>query len=178
MADSVEPGNVFDKARRAAVIVLLIAGATTVAGSLLNWVSITRPPLVGGVDFGDNNDKVVRQASEPFTGVEASYGYYSLAGGIILVLGAVLLQARRRGKYAFVSFVSSMLIGGIALVAYRQIADRTSVLYLKMDIEGIARPALGLTLVTIGAITGLLASVAGYAATPYRSGPVPASNEL
>lgn len=177
MADSAEPPNVFDKARRAAVIVLLIAGATTIAGSLLNWVSISRPPLVEGADFGDNNDKVVEEASEPFTGVEAAYGYYSLAGGIILMLGALLLQARSRGKYAFVSFVAAMLIGGMALVAYRQISDRTSVLYLRMDIEGVARPGLGLTLVTVGAIVGLLASVAGFAATPYRQEPLPASNE-
>jgi hypothetical protein len=149
--------------------VLLIAGVATIVGSLLNWVIITRPPLLEGADFGSNNDKVVEEASEPFTGTEAEYGYYSLAGGVILVLGGILLQARKRGKYALVAFLSAMSVGGIALVAYREISDRTSDLYLKMDIEGVARPALGLTLVTVGAVVGLLASVAGFAATPSKS---------
>lgn len=173
MSEAREPADFFDRARRAAVAFLLVAGALAIVGSVLNWVSISRPPLVESADFGANNDKVVEEASEPFTGTDAAYGYYSLAGGVIVVLGALLLQARRRGKYAVVSFVASILIGAIALVAYRQISDRTSALYLRMDIEGVARPALGLTLVAAAAIIGLLASVAGVAATPYRREPLP-----
>ena len=173
MSDAEEPANFFNKARRIAVVVLLVAGALSIIGSLLNWVTISRPPLIEGSDFGANNDKVVEEASEPFTGLEAAYGYYSLAGGIIVTLGAVLLLGRARGKYAVVSFVASMFVGALALVAYRQISDRTSALYLKMDIEGVARPALGLTLVTVGAIVGLLASVAGVAASPRSGEPAP-----
>jgi hypothetical protein len=170
---SAEPVDFFDKARRAAVLVLLAAGALAVVGSLLDWATITRPALVEGTDFGDNNDQVVEEPSEPFTGMEAAYGYYSLAGGVFVMLGAVLLLARNRGKYAFVSFAASVLVGAIALVAYRQIADRTSALYLRLNIEGLARPAVGLTVVTAGAIIGLLASVAGLAATPRSPEPDP-----
>jgi LPXTG-motif cell wall-anchored protein len=164
-------GDFFDKARRVAVAALIAAGAATIVGSTLDWVTISeRPVLQQGVDFQEQNRFLEEpEVTEPFTGLEAEYGYYSLAGGIVVLAGALLLLWRKRGKYAWLAFIASIGIGAIAISAYRGIADSSSALYQTMDIIGRAEPALGVTLVTAGAIVGLLASVVGVAATPYRT---------
>jgi hypothetical protein len=74
---------------------------------------------------------------------------------------------RRRGKWAWLGFLASMVAGGLAISAYRAIADESSSLHLELDLIGRARPGFGLTLVAAGAIAGLLASVGGVIATPH-----------
>lgn len=164
-------GDFFDRARRVAVAALIAAGAAAIVGSALDWVTISeRPQLQQDVDFQERNELVEEpEVTRPFTGLEAEYGYYSLIGGVLVAAGAILLLWRKRGKYAWLCFVASVTVGAIAIAAYRGISDSSSSLYLRMDIIGRAEPALGVTLVTAGAIVGLLASVAGVAATPYRA---------
>jgi hypothetical protein len=170
VSDAVTQVDFFDQVRRVAVVMMIAAGAAAIIGSVIDWVVITeRPELQPGVDFGDATEGVESpEVTEPFTGLEASYGTFSLAGGIALVIGGVLLTLRRRGKYAWLGFLGAVVAGGIAIAAYRGIADDTSALYRSMDIIGRAEPAVGLTLVAAGAIVGLIASVVGIASTPYR----------
>ena len=61
-----------------------------------------------------------------------------------------------------------MVAGGLAIAAYRAIADESSSLYRELDLVGRASPGLGLTLVAAGAIAGLVASAGGVIATPHR----------
>lgn len=165
-------GDFFDRVRAVVVAVMLAAGAALIVGSVIDWVTIAEAPaLVEGFDFGESNDLVEEpEVSQPFTGLETTYGTYSLASGIALVLAALMLFLRRRGKWAWLGFAASMVSGGLAIAAYRGIADTASPLYEQLDIVGRAEPALGLTLVAAGAIVGLVSSAAGVAATPNRAG--------
>ena len=85
----------------------------------------------------------------------------------MLIGAAIMLWLRRRGKWAWLGFLASVVIGGLAITSYRAIADTTSPLYEELDIIGRAQPAIGITLVAAGAIIGLVSSVAGVTATPY-----------
>lgn len=164
-------GDFFDRARRVAVAALVAAGAAAAVGSALDWVTISdRPELREGFDFREQNELVEEpRVTEPFTGLEAGYGYYSLIGGMVVAGAALLLLWRKRGMYAWLAFVASIVVGAIAIAAYRGISDTSSALYHRMDVFGKAEPALGVTLVSAGAIIGLLASAVGVAATPYRA---------
>jgi len=163
-------GDFFDRVRVVAVALMLAAGAVLIIGSVIDWVTITEAPaLVEDFDFGESNNLVeAPEVSQPFTGVETTYGAYSLASGIVLALAALMLLVRRRGKWAWLGFAAAIVSGGLAISAYRGIADTASPLHEQMDIVGKAEPALGLTLVATGAIVGLVASAAGVAATPRR----------
>jgi cobalamin biosynthesis protein CobD/CbiB len=162
-------GDFFDRVRTVAVAVMIAAGAAVIIGSALDWVSIVEETGVRpNVDFGDNNEFLESdQVSRPFTGLEARYGVYSLVAGVVLIGAAIMLWLRRRGKWAWLGFLASVVIGGLAITSYRAIADTTSPLYEELDIIGRAQPAIGITLVAAGAIIGLVSSVAGVTATPY-----------
>lgn len=164
-------GDFFDRVRTVAVAVMVAAGAALVLGSILEWVTITEAPgLVQDFDFGENNNELVEEpkVSEPFTGLETTYGTFSLASGIVLATAALMLFVRRRAGWAWLGFAAAMVSGGLAIAAYRGIADTASPLYKSLDIVGRAEPSLGLTLVAAGAISGLVSSAAGVAATPHR----------
>jgi hypothetical protein len=60
--------------------------------------------------------------------------------------------------------LASIVIGAIGVSDYRSIGEVTA----EIDLIGIPHPAIGLTLVVAAAILGLLASIAGVAATPRR----------
>ena len=170
MSPTPAQGDFFDRVRAVAVALMVAAGAILIIGSVIDWVTITEAPaLVEDFDFGESNDLVeAPEVSQPFTGVETTYGAYSLASGILLALAALLLLVRRRGKWAWLGFAAAIVSGGLAISAYRGIADTASPLHEQMDIVGRAEPAPGLTLVAAGAIVGLVASAAGVAATPRR----------
>jgi hypothetical protein len=59
-----------------------------------------------------------------------------------------------------------MVIGGITFADFRAIGDLSSGLSRQMDIVGLAKPSLGITLVAASAVVGIVASGAGIAATP------------
>ena len=171
MAEVASQLDIFERVRRIAVALMLAAGLVTALGSVIDWVVIAeRPQLRSDFDFGSENPGIEKPTvSRPFSGVEATYGLYSLAGGVAIALGGALLAVQRRGRYALVGFAGAVVAGAIAIAAYRGIADQSSALYQHMDIVGRAEPALGLTLVAGGAIVGLIASVLGLAATPYQA---------
>ena len=156
----------FDKARSVAVAVLAVAGALAIGGSLADWVVISPPPPVrADVDFGDAKLEGT-EASEPFTGIEAGDGRWSLAAGVVMILAGALLLIRRRAVYGWIALLATVVIGSIAFADYRAIGDLSSALSRRMDVVGEARPAVGITLVAAAAIIGLIGSAAGIAATP------------
>jgi len=163
-------GDFFDRVRAVAVAVMIAAGAAIALGSFLEWVSLTDvPDRAEGTDFGSEEDfEDEEQRSEPVSGTETPYGLNALIAGVVLLCAAPLLLARRRGVWAWIGFLASIVAGGLAIAAYRAIADESSSLYRELDLVGRARPGFGLTLVAAGAIAGLVGSVGGVVATPHR----------
>ena len=156
MRDQLTRGDYFDRARGVAVAILLAAAAAAIIGSLLNWVTITPPPTVAGK----------RQASEPFSGIEARDGWYVIVSALVLALSAIGLLLKRRGFYAAIAFLAAMVIGAIAFADYRGIGEITSSISERMDVVGDADPAAGIMLVSAGGFAGLIGSVIGLVATP------------
>jgi hypothetical protein len=158
----------FDVARAWASAVMLAAGAAAVIGSTLSWVTITvRPELQPGATFeGEANRPERPEVTRPFTGLEAGDGWWSVAGGVMLALAAVLLYVRARALWAWLGLLGSMLVGAIGIADYRGIGNLSSSISHRMDIVGQAAPGLGLTLVAAAGIVGVVASVAGIAASP------------
>jgi LPXTG-motif cell wall-anchored protein len=161
-------GSFFDVARTWASVALVAAGAAAILGSTLDWVTITvRPELRGGTTFqGESNRPEAPRVSRPFTGLEARDGWYSLAGGGLLLLAGTMLFLRRRVLWGWLGLLASVVIGAISIANYRGIGDLSSSISHRMDIVGGARPALGLTLVVAAGLLGLVAAVAGIAASP------------
>lgn len=149
---------------------MIAAGAAIVIGSLFEWVSLSDvPEPAEDADFGTGeafDDE--EQRTEPVAGTATPYGVNSIIAGVVLMASALVLLVRRRGKWAWFGFLSAVVVGGFAIASYRAIADTASPLYQELDLVGRASPGFGLTLVAAGAITGLVASVAGVIATPYR----------
>ena len=149
--------NYFDKARGASAAGLIAAGAAAIIGSLLDWVSIT-PPRIIPADQAEG--------AEPFTGIEATDGWWVIGLAIVLILMAIMLTVTRRSLYAWLGFLTSIVMGGIAIADYRGIGELTSAITRRMDIIGDADPALGIMLVAAAALIGVIASLIGVAATP------------
>ena len=120
-----------------AAVGLSIAGVVAIASALMDWVTITPPPVVppGQEDTID-----------PFTGIEAGDGWFILAAGILLIATAPLLLVKRRSSWAWLAFAASVVIGGIAFADYRAIGDFHSDLMQRTGVVGDVDPALGITL--------------------------------
>jgi len=163
-------GDFFDRVRTVAVAVMIAAGAAISVGSFLDWVALSDVPNRDReADFGSEEAfEDEEQRSEPVSGTETPYGINALVAGLVLVAAAPMLLARRRGKWAWIGFLASVIAGGLSIAAYRAVADEASSLYRELDLVGRASPGFGLTLVAAGAITGLIASVGGVISTPYR----------
>ena len=158
----------FDRARRFAVAMLLLAGVAAIAGSSLDWVTITAPPPIHPqADFGANQVALEQPRTRPFSGLEAGDGYWVLGGGIVIVIAAGMLLIRPRGRWALLAFLASLIIGAIAFADYRGVGDVSSSILTRMDI-GSARPGVGLTLVAAAGFLGIVGSAAAIAATPPR----------
>jgi hypothetical protein len=163
------PGDYFDRARAIAVALLVAAGAVAILGAFLDWVTITeRPELDPQADFGEQAVEAP-EVSKPYSGVEARDGWVVVVAGCVLLLAAAGLALRRRGVFAGVAFLAAMVIGGVAFADYRGVGDVSSAISDRMEIFGDPDPAIGITLVAIGAIAGLLGSVAGFISTPRRA---------
>jgi hypothetical protein len=147
----------FDKARARVSAGLFIAGAVAIVGSLLDWVVFKLDPSAL-----PNQD-----ASLPISGLDVGGdGAVALGAGIALIVCAFLLVLRRRALYSGLALLASVVIGAIGISDYRGVAD------LAPNVRvGEARPGIGLTLVVFAAILGLIASVAGIAATPRTDSP-------
>lgn len=156
---SSSPADYFDKARSVAASVLFAAGVTAIVGSLLDWVVVSEtPPQVPA-------NQVHRLP--PFSGIELGDGYVVIAAAVLIIVSAFFLVIRRSSGFAWLAFLGSIVIGGIATADYRGIEQ------LHVDLEGIgADPSagIGLTLVAVAGFVGVVASVAAIAASPRGRG--------
>jgi hypothetical protein len=146
----------FDTARMVAATILFVAGVVAVAGTFLDWVTITPPERVPASQ---------EDALATFTGIETSDGRLIAIGGVVLAGMAALLVLKKRSRYAWIAFVVSVILGAIAIADYR---DITGVFYDEMQRIGRPHPAIGLFLDAAAAVAGLVGSLAGIAATPNR----------
>jgi LPXTG-motif cell wall-anchored protein len=145
----------FDKARSVAASLLFAAGITAALGSVLEWVTIEPPDIVPATENVD-----------PYTGTEARDGWFTLAGGVVLMGCAALLVLKRRSTWAWIGFLTSIAIGAIAFADYRGVKELDSAIAERMGRVGEIAPALGLTLVAAAALVGLIASIIAVAASP------------
>jgi len=146
--------DTFDRARSVAAAFLVAAGAAVILGTVLDWVTIQPPPLVP-------TDQL--PATEPFSGLETKSAPYLLIGAGAVILLALLLVARAKSLYAWLAFLTSIMIGGVAFQNYRGIEE---LFYVQMERIGEPDPALGLMLVAAGGVVGVIAGAAGVAAVP------------
>ncbi len=160
-------GDFFDRARAVAVAAMVVAGVLAVAGSALDWVTIVEREVAPDVDFGDT-DEIEPGQGEAFQGLDDRDGRYVAGAGVVVAIAAVFLLLTRRSKYAWLGFIASIVIGGIAFADYRCIGNNTCALSQRMNVGTEARPAIGITLVATAGVIGIVASVAGLAATPRR----------
>ena len=151
--------DAFDRARSIAAAFLVAAGAAVILGTALDWVTVEPPPTVPA-------DQVSQ--TEPFTGLETKSAPYLLIASGAVILLALLLVARRKSFYAWLAFLTSMIIGGIAFQSYRGINE---LFFDQMDGVGNPSPALGLMLVVAGGVIGVIAGAAGIAASPSEPQP-------
>jgi hypothetical protein len=150
-------GNFLDRARSGAVAFMVIAGLLAIAGTFLDWVTLTLPDTIPA----DQRGRAV-----PFSGMDTTDGPLVLIGGSVLLLAALALYTRRRSIWAWLGFLASVAIGAIAIADYRAIGDITSDLSREMDVIGDPSPGIGITLVAVAALIGLISSLAGVAASP------------
>ena len=157
---ALETRDYFDKARSGAAAALFAAGAAAILGALLDWVSIRVPD-----DFPEG------AATEPFNGIEARDGWWVIGAGAVIVISALMLIVRRRGSWAILAFLASIVIGAIGISGYRGVSDVSSALLRRTDAVGEVSPGIGIMLVAAAALVGVIASVAGIAASPPQDGP-------
>jgi hypothetical protein len=153
---SERPRDYFERGRTWAAFGLLLAAVLLILGSLLDWVSVERLPETIPADQA--------RFAEPFNGFDVRDGYFTAGAGIVLALLAVGIAVK--GRYAWLGFIVSMIAGAVAIADYRDIDGMFN------DFGGIGAgidPGIGLTLVTAGALIGILSSATAIAATP-RSG--------
>jgi hypothetical protein len=157
----------FDVARAWAGALMLAAGVAAVIGSTLDWVTISiRPELQPGADFGTDEALEEPEVTEPFTGLEARDGWWTLLGGALLVVAGAGIIVRKRSGWGWLGMLAAILVGAVGIADYRGMGDLASSISQRMDIVGGAEPGFGLLLVVAGALAGLIGSVAGIAASP------------
>lgn len=150
-------GDYFERVRAITASVLFAAGAAAVIGAILDWVTVESvPPVVPA----EQSHRL-----PPFSGLELGDGWVVLGAGAVMLLAAFFVVTRGTSGWAWLAFLASIVIGGIAISDYRSIDE------VHLDMEGIGtgvNPGLGLILVAAGGFVGLLASVAAIAASPSR----------
>lgn len=155
----------FERARRAAVVLLLIAGALCVIGSALDWAALERcPEIVEGSSFDDS--ELEEPPPCPVRGIDTTEGKVAAAAGFVIMIAAILLTLRRRSSFGWLALGSAVVAGSFALTAYRGIGDADSSISRRLGLIDAYEVSFGLTLVAAAAVAALVAAVAGIAATP------------
>jgi hypothetical protein len=158
----------FDRARVVAVAVLIVAAGLATAGSFLEWVTIgVRPTVDPEADFGDQEIEEP-QIRAPYSGVDATDGWYVIVGSAVLAGAAIALGIAKRRGFAWLAFIAAMFVGAIGFAAYRSVGNLDSSISRRMEIVGDPDPGLGITLVAIGGAIALIGAVLGLVATPAR----------
>jgi hypothetical protein len=150
-------GDYFDRARRVAVAILVLAAVLGILGSFLDWIVITELPPEPEAGFG-------HQRTVPYAGVDARDGWIVIGAAVVLLAATAGLALRRRT--AWIAFIASIVMGAVAFSAYREVGNLSSAISRRMDIVGDPEPAIGVALVAIGGVAALLGSVLGMISSP------------
>lgn len=155
--------DTFEKARAAAAALLVSAALAVIGGCFLDWVKITEQPDV--LPTAATAGPGATQLTEPFNGMDTGDGKFLVAGAVILLVMALLIFVRKKSLYGWLAFLTSFVMGIIAIADYRAIAGETIELR-GIDVIGKTEPALGITLVAAGCLVGLIAALLGVAGSP------------
>lgn len=158
MSDQASQGDFFDRARAVAAAGMLAAATACIVGSLLEWISIVRLP--------DVLPESEARRAHALTGIETGDGWWVVFLATIAANAALLLWVRRRSMWGWIGFLCSVVIGSIAISAYRGISEPGSGLLQQLDVVGELDHGLGLLLVLAGALLGVIFSLVGVAASP------------
>ena len=167
MSENPASRDFFDRARSFAAAALVLTGALAVIGCFLDWVTFSLDEPPGSI--------TQQSPSSPIAGTKVSDWKVVFAGGVVVIVCAILLAIRKRGIYAWICFVASIIIGAIAVADYRGLGDPTSGFLRGLEhtlgttVQGEGHPAAGLAMIAVSGVGGLIASVIGIAATPHRS---------
>ncbi len=138
---------------------LIAAGAAAIVGSFLDWVSLDLPPVIPPAE---------RANAVPYSGMDTGDGPLIIAAGAFMIVVATLLAVRKRSFYAWLAFLASVVMGAIGVGDYRSAGSATSDLTRRMDVIGDPSPGVGLMLIAVAGLVGIVASLAGVAASPNR----------
>jgi hypothetical protein len=72
----------------------------------------------------------------------------------------------RQSRYGLLALLASVVIGAVAIAAYRSLGDTTSDFFRKLDLAGEIDPGIGLILVAIAGLLGVLAGSLGMISSP------------
>ncbi|MPZ69348.1 MAG: hypothetical protein GEU71_07445 [Actinobacteria bacterium] len=159
-------GDYFDRARTLAVTLLVLAGAMAIAGSFLDWTTQGELPEEILMQQGGG---LLAELSEPVTGFDAGDGKVAIGAAVFVLVGALLLAVTRQGRYGLLALVASMVIGAVAIAAYRSLDDTTSDFFRKLDLAGEIDPGIGLILCAVAGLLGVLAGALGMISSPKES---------
>ena len=151
-------GDYFDRARMVAVALLVLVGVTAIAGSFMAWTTRGTLPEEILVEAGP---VVEDQLSDPVTGFDAGDGKVVIGAAAFVLVAAMLLAVTRTSGYGLLAILASMVIGAVAIAAYRALGDTTSDFYRKLDLAGEIDPGIGLILVAIAGLLGVIAGSLG-----------------
>ena len=149
--------NYFDKARSFAAALMIAAGAAAILGAVLDWVTITPPPVVPESEVAK---------TKPYSGLDAGDGWWVIALAIVLIAAAVALATAKNRGFARLAFGVAIVLGAIAIADFRAVGSLESGLSQEMDVVGDPDPALGILLVACAAILGFVGAVTALAASP------------
>lgn len=149
----------FDRARRFAVVLLVLAGAALITGTFLPWTTEGTLPPQAELPPGD-------RLSDPLAGFSAGEGKVVVGAAVVILVAAGLLALARDRRYGYLALAASIVAGGVSFSFYGAVDDATSDMHRRFEIVGEIDPGAGLTLVVIGALVGIVAAVLGVVASP------------
>ncbi|HEX2240001.1 MAG TPA: hypothetical protein VHJ82_02485 [Actinomycetota bacterium] len=155
----------FARARTIAAAGLFAAAAIAIAGAFLHWAAIDRlPPTVPTAQA---------ERAEPLRGVDIPGGWFGLADGWwviigagVLVIAAVQLVRTGRSTFGWLAFWAAVVLGAITIADFRGISRPTSELAQRLDRIGEVEPGIGLVLTAVATGLALVAALAGVAGAP------------
>lgn len=154
-------GDYFERARVVSVALLVLAGVLAIAGSFMDWTT------AGTIPKGMGFSNMIRDLlSDPVTGFDAGDGKTVIGAAVFVLVGALLLAVTRQSRYGLVALLASVVIGAVAIAAYRSLGATTSDFSRKLDLVGEIDPGIGLILVAIAGLLGVLAGSLGMISSP------------
>ena len=157
-------GDYFERARAVSVALLVLAGVLAIAGSFMDWT--TKGTIPDEARFQSGTPVIHDMLSDPVTGFDAGDGKVVIAAAAFVLVSAMLLAVTRQGRYGLVALLASVVIGAVAIAAYRALGDTASDFFRKLDLAGAIDPGIGLILVAIAGLLGVLAGSLGMISSP------------